>query len=122
VRMRGLSSATTLLFKESLHFTSVVLADLVAVLQIPLGIVYVCDSKISRTRLPQMAYRASVLNGFTVYDVHSIIEGIVFVAPAEEPLVHTARIVPAFFGDNPHPADRPVCGFQRNYFMRVGSL
>src|SRR5690606_27906397 len=111
-----------LLFKESLHLPSIVLPDPVSIVQIPIGIIFVCESKISRTRVPQMGYKTGMPDSLSVYDVSGFVEGVVVIPPAEEPLIHTSRIIPAFLGDDPHPADRPVCGFQRNYFMRVGSL
>src|SRR5690606_18966910 len=120
--MRGVSSAATLLFKESLHLPSIVLPDPVSIVQIPIGIIFVCESKISRTRVPQMGYKTGMPDSLSVYDVSGFVEGVVLIPPPEEPLIHTSRIIPAFFGDDPHPADRPVCGFHRNYCMWVGSL
>src|SRR5690606_5907715 len=107
---------------ESLHLPSIVLPDPVSIVQIPIGIIFVCESKISRTRVPQMGYKTGMPDSLSVYDVSGFVEGVVLIPPAEEPLIHTSRIIPAFFGAHPHPADRPVCGFHRNYFMWVGSL
>src|SRR5690606_37794883 len=84
--------------------------------------IFVCESKISGTRAPQMAYKTGMPDSLSAYDVSGFVEGVVLIPPAEEPLIHTSRIIPAVFGDDPHPADRPVCGFHRNYFMWVGSL
>src|SRR5690606_36329318 len=105
-----------------LHLPSIVLPDPVSIVQIPIGIIFVSESKIRRTRVPQMGYKTGMPDSLSVYDVSGFVEGIVLIPPAEEPLIHTSRIIPAFFGDDPHPADRPVCGFHRNYFMWVGSL
>src|SRR5690606_21561243 len=120
--MRGVSSAATLLFKESLHLPSIVLPDPVSIVQIPIGIIFVCESKISRTRVPQMGYKTGMPDSLSVYDVSGFVEGVVLIPRADEPLLHTSRMIPAFFGDGPHPADGLVCGLHRNYFMWVGSL
>src|SRR5690606_26976711 len=90
--MRGVSSAATLLFKESLHLPSIVLPDPVSIVQIPIGIIFVCESKISRTRVPQMGYKTGMPDSLSVYDVSGFVEGVVLIPPAERSEEHTSEL------------------------------